>query len=294
MAKKEKKYIAPNEASLVRWVAVLAVSEILGILLSAFLLPFEPDPESFIMGISCDELFEEMYGIPLFLGLVIAIKLVGKTSLKDFVLGVGGKINKKECLTVLGLYAAGFVLAYLPDLRYISLRGVDPGSFAFLVLFALLTVWLQTTREELVYRGLLIRWTCKNKVGFTKKAIIFSVITAVAFALGHVDNPEVTSQSGVQAAMTVARYGFNGLMLFIVDLYFGSLMPGILVHWANNFILSLPISPEVPVLPSSTLPVDNMLHSAASMLPSEFLLWLPFLVFMILDTRKKKKAASVD
>ena len=136
------------------------------------------------------------------------------------------------------------VLTYLMSLDQIHLRGVNPRHFLFLVLYALLVVWEQATWEELAFRGLMIRWICKNQVGFTKKAFILLVVTAVAFAMGHTGNREVTSQSGIQAALAIASYGVTGLMFLVVDLYFGSLMP-----------------------------------------------WLPVMVYMILDARKKAAAA---
>jgi hypothetical protein len=179
LMKKEKKRIAPNEASLIRWIITLAVSFPIGMLLIVPIMPFFAErvvvtpnltmtSEYSFMGISFAKFALDLAFIALFCGLVIAIKLIGKTSLKDFVLGVGGKINKKECLTILGLYAGGMLLTYLPNLDQIRPRGVNPGHFLFLILYALVVVWEQTTWEELIFRGLMIRWVCKNKVSFTK------------------------------------------------------------------------------------------------------------------------------
>ena len=293
MKKKEKKYIAPNEASLGRWIAVLVVGMLFGVVLSTPVVVLLMDKTGTFMGLPYYNISLNLIFAFLFWGLVISLKVVGKTSLKDFVLGVGGKINWKECMTILGLYLVGCVLAYLPLVGYIRPREVNAGEFVFLLLFMLLTVWMQSTWEELVFRGLLIRWACKNEITFTKKALIVSVITSVAFSLGHAGNPEVTSQGGIQVLLALTSYGITGFLFFFVSLYFGNLMPGIIVHWINNFVLSTVISSEVSVVNVPTLLMDTSPHSGAVMMISNLIPWLPLLVYIFLDARKKK-AASVS
>lgn len=294
--KKEKKvtpYIAPNEASFRRWIAVLVVGFLLGSVLG---IPFGVlralSTGDTFLGTDYRQIWEMMASVLLFVGQVIAIRRVGKTSVKDFVLGVGGKVNKKECLTILGLYALGMVISYLPVLGNIRLRGVSGGGFAFLVVFMLLTAWTQTTWEELIFRGLVIRWTCKNDVRFTKKALIGAIVTSVLFALAHAPNPEVTTQSGIRVLIQLVCYAIPGLVLFLADLYFGSLLPGILIHWLNNFTLFTLIASEVTALPVPTLLVDTTPHKAEWSLVSTVIVYVPVLVYMILDARMKKRAAA--
>ena len=134
MKTKEKKYIAPNECSGCRWLGVLLASVLFCVVLSVPVsLPVLGRTGTFF-GVDYQQISNLLPFVALYWGLVIAIRVVGKTSLKDFVLGAGGKINKKECLTILGLYAAGMVLTYLMNLDQIHLRGVNPGHFLFLVL----------------------------------------------------------------------------------------------------------------------------------------------------------------
>ena len=157
MSKKEKKSIAPNEASLVRWIVTLLVGCLIGFALCIPMAPLMVNQEGSFLGIPRSQIVLNLCFAAMLVGLVIALKAIAKTSLKDFVLGVGNKINKKECLIVLGLYTLGFVLTYLPSIPYISLRGVKAGEFAFLIVYMLLLVWMQSTWEEFVFRGLLIR-----------------------------------------------------------------------------------------------------------------------------------------
>lgn len=289
---KKKNNIGPNEASLGRWIAVLVVGLIIGFALFTPLAPFVKKAEDTFMGIGFAEIFTLLSFAAMFVGMVIAIKLVGKTSLKDFVLGVGGRFNKKECLTIMGLYAAGLVISFLPNTGNIYLRGVKVGEFGFLVLFMLLTTWMQTTLEELIFRGLMIRWACKNDVGFTKKAVIVAVASSVVFALGHATNPEVTSQSGIRIAMAVISYTIPGMVCFFANLYFGNLMPGIIMHWVNNFTLFTLIASEVTVMPVPTLLVDSTPHTAEWMLASNLVAYIPVLVYIFLDARKKRNTAA--
>ena len=289
--KKEKKYIAPNECSFKRWLAVLAVGLVLGFALGSPLIMLSQQDNSF-MGIRYMELFSQLTFVPLFLILALAIKFIGKTSLKDFILGVGGKVDKKESLTIAGLYAVGMVINFLLCAPYIYVRHVNAGEYAFLLLFMVLTTWMQTTWEELIFRGLVIRWACKNDVRFTKKAVIAAVVSSAAFALAHASNAEVTSQSDViRMVMAVTSYAIPGLLMFFADLYFGSLLPGILIHWVNNFILFTVIASEVTTMPVGTLLVDGTPHAAEWMLVSNFITYAPVFVYIFLDARKKKAAA---
>ena len=289
--KKEKKYIAPNECSFKRWVAVLAVGLALGGIVGSPLIALTQQDNSF-MGIRYAELFGQLLFVALFFALVFAIKFVGKTNLKDFILGVGGKVDKKQSLTIMGLYTAGLVINFLLCARCIYVRHVNAGEFAFLVVFMLLTTWMQTTWEEFIFRGFLSRWVCGNKLCFTKKSIIAAVVTAMLFAVSHAINPEVTSQSGIRIVMAIVSYAIPGLVCFFANLYFGNLLPGIIMHAANNFLVYTLIASEVTAMPLPTLLVDTAAHTGEVMLLTTSLLYVPVVVYMILDARKKKAAAA--
>ena len=85
-------------------------------------------------------------------------------------------------------------------------------------------------------------------------------------------------------------------MYFLLDLHFGSLLPGILIHWANNFMLTTLVSGEGGAVTVPTLLVYTSSNSGSSsalgMLMSEIVAWLPIMVYMILDAWMKKRAAA--
>lgn len=292
MKKKEKKYIAPNEASLKRWIGTFLVSMLISAIPGYFLNAFLKDKPGAFLGISYYSIFLTLSSVVMYMSLAIAIKLVGKTSVKDFVLGVGGKVNKKECMTIAVLYVLGFILSYLLNLGSIHLRGVNAGEFFFLVVFMVLTTWTQTTWEEFIFRGFVARWICGNKLVFNKRTIIAAIVTSAAFAVSHAPNPEVTSQGGFRALMAVTSYAIPGLVCFLANLHFGTLLPGIIMHAINNTLLFTVIAEEVTAMPLPTLLVSTAPHTGEVMLALNIILYLPVLVYMILDARKKKMAAA--
>ena len=226
-------------------------------------------------------------------GLIIAIKVIGKTSLKEFILGVGGTVNKKHCFIVFALYLAGIVASYLVVAYYISWRGVNLEEYGFLVFFMVLTAWIQTTFEELAFRGLFIRWACKNKVTYTKKALIVAGVSAVVFAIFHAPNPEVTSQNGIAVILVLASYAGPGFVCYLANLHFGNLLPGIIIHWVNNFFLYTVILPDADAVVSlQTLFVDNTPKSAVWSLASVFIANTPIALYIVIDLIKRKKTAK--
>lgn len=304
MKEKEKKHIAPNECSFFRWLIMTAVGVAIGVLggrpIFRWISSLMP---SSIMGIDFALIQTFLAFIFLFIGFVISLRLVAKTSLKEFILGVGGKVNVKECLLVLGLYMIGYLTMVLLGSATIRLRGVKADEYAFLVVLMLLIAWFQTTWEELIYRGILFRWACKNKLGFNKKSVGAMIATSVIFAVSHASNPEVTAHSGIYAVLAVSTYIIPGLVFAISSLHFGSLLPGILLHWINNFTAYTLLGTDGNAMPLPTLLVSG--GSAAdstggsspipviSLFLCSLLPYMPVLVYILWDARRKKKAASV-
>lgn len=294
MTKKEKIKISPNECSLGRWIVMLVVSIVLGSVLSAFVSVLKTQLTAPVFGVIPVKEFEELLTfVVMFISLVVSIKVIGKTSVKDFILGVGGKVNIKQSLIVLVLYALGISLSYLIVIGNIKVRDVSLRDFGILFIVMLLVTWTQTTWEEFVFRGVGIRWACKNNVGFTKRAIIVAVVTSLLFALPHFANPEVTSKSGIDIAVAGLVYALNGFFMFVANLYFGNLLPSIIIHWFNNFVVFTIISGEVTAMPLPTLLIDATPHSAVMMLVSALIVYLPLMLYILVDALRKRKSASV-
>lgn len=283
MKKKEKKFIAPNEASLGRWLSTLLVSFLIANVINFPVGVLFRNQTGCFQGIAITQILDLFTFMCMFVGLVIAIKLVGKTTLKEFVLGVGGKLNKKECLIVLGLSFSCFFLGVLTDLKHIHMRGISFGTFAATFLISLALIWAQTTWEELIFRGMFLRWIAKNDIGFNKKSILAAVISSALFALAHAFNPEVTSLSGMEQIAMVCVYAIPGMAFFLMDLYFGNLMPGIIMHFVNNFMLCFFLNGEVSAITMPTLMVTTADYSAYVTLIAVALNKIPFVAYVLWD-----------
>ena len=292
MAKKEKAFIAPNECSLGRWIAAALVGFVIG---STISIPLEfysksnPDP---IMGLPVSAITAIVSFCFIFICTVIAIRMIAKTSLKDFVIGVKGTVNKKDCLTVAVFYLIGYAIVTAMSAKYYQLNQANAGEFAVLFVFMLLLCWMQTTWEEIVFRGLFIRWACKNEIGYTKKAIICGIVSTLLFTIAHASNSEMATFSGAEKALAMFAYAVPGFVMYFADLHFRSLLPGIVFHWINNFIAFVFVRMSDSSMPVSTLFIDYTPRSAVNTAITHIALYLPFALYIIFDLIRRKKAAA--
>lgn len=287
---KEKKHIAPNECSLIRWLLVLFISLVGMSVLTPFREHMNNHTDTF-MGITYGNYYILLSFIPTYIAFVLAMRFIAKTSVKDFILGVKGKLDKKLAFTLLGLNVAGLLVLYSIQ-GNMSFRGVQPGQYIFLVVYMLLVLWMQTTVEEFMFRGVILRWVSKNEIGYNKKTIIAALITSFVFMLGHVTGPEVTSQSGFNIVLMCSSYFLYGLIYFWADIHFKSLVPGIVMHWCNNFVLDVIISHEVSVITHPTLLIDHFPKVASWDMVSVLVAHMFVIIYIVVDLVKRKKAAS--
>ena len=230
-----------------------------------------------------------------YIGTAIAIRLIAKTSLKSFVFGVGGKLNKKESLKLLGLYFVGLVSAFLIDIKTIRFSGVQFSQFLISFLLCSIFVWMQTTWEELVFRGLVLRAVCKNNIAFNKKSFLAGLISSLVFSLLHIANPELTSQQNLlQKILMAFTYFFAGLFLYILDLFGKSLMPGILIHWVNNFFMFTLVRDKVSALETSTVFLDYSSPTGWDYFVREIVMWLPVFIFYFYKMKKGMAVKNIS
>lgn len=109
------------------------------------------------------------------------------------------------------------------------------GKFIPLLLIAIFLLPLQTTTEELVFRGYLMQ-------GFglwTKSKLVALIITSVLFGLMHIMNPEV-SEFGLGIMM--AYYMSVGFFMGLITIMDDSLELAIGVHAATNMFSAIFVS----------------------------------------------------
>lgn len=121
------------------------------------------------------------------------------------------------------------------------------GAAFFPFLLVTLTLLpIQTTSEELFFRGWLQQWLDNGK----KKQWTISFVGGALFALPHMANPEV---AGNELFFPIISYGSVGFMLAWVTYRDKTLEMAIGAHFANNFLSSLVASTEDSAIPSVSL-----------------------------------------
>lgn len=290
----EKKRVAPNEASWLRWVAFVIVGYIIGTVIA---VPFEVlvmlGPYFLMQGV-VGELLEPIKllnnFVGMFIGTLISLRLVAKTKVREFIYGVGGKGCKKQNLLVIGLYLLGMLISVLPFAGNFSLREVAVEKYLVSLLLVVLFTWMQTSWEEIIFRGVFIRFACKNNISNTKKAVVWGIISSLLFMLVHTANPEVLHQSGWQVVLACITYFLSGMGLYFADIYFKSLMPGLIVHWVNNFVTFAVFSSVVSAGGFPSLIVDNTPPTGLYYLVTTVLCYAPLYVYILVKELKKRKA----
>jgi membrane protease YdiL (CAAX protease family) len=138
-----------------------------------------------------------------------------------------------------------------------------------LIAFTLLPI--QTTAEELFFRGWIQRWLDNGK----KKQWSISILSGAIFSLPHLANPEV---AGNELFFPIISYGATGFMLAWVTYRDQSLELAIGAHFANNLLAVLLVSSQDSALPSvSLLSVPEVVWGPAalfSVLMVPIFIWL--------------------
>ena len=131
----------------------------------------------------------------------------------------------------------------------------DPDRFFGLIIIALLIIPLQTTAEELLFRGYLLQGL---GVAFKSRLAPF-LITSITFGLLHSFNPEV-SKLGYGL---ISTYIITGLFFGIMTLMDEGLELSIGFHAANNILIALLVTSEWTAFQTNSLYKDSSEPSLA-------------------------------
>ena len=230
-----------------------------------------------------------------------AIKSIAGTSLRAFTIGSGSTKFSREMLADQLLFPGfaffiGASVICLFESRNISMRGLSAAQFVILLVFSLMFVWMQTTAEEFIFKGIFIRYACGNDIRFSCRSAAAGLVSALIFTSLHFFNPEMLARSGAMDVLLAASYYFISAMLgFMLDLHYGSLLPGIAIHFVNNFHAFVLVGGEASAGSSPSLLVDRTVTSGAGMLLKAVILYLPVLVLAAYRSVKgKKKAGTIS
>ena len=122
----------------------------------------------------------------------------------------------------------------------------DPGKFIVLIFVSVVFIGIQSTFEEVVFRG----YFMQGLGVLFKNAWIPVILTSVVFGLMHYANPEVTKFG---AAILLPQYILLGLVFAVTVVMDEGLEIAIGVHVANNVLTSLLVTHESSVLKTTAI-----------------------------------------
>ncbi|MDF2052694.1 CPBP family intramembrane glutamic endopeptidase [Priestia megaterium] len=214
-------------------------------------------------------------------GLWIGIRFIQKRRMRSLITA-NERINWKRIFWSFSMFSALLIVTQLIDVafnhkdyawNYVSFKEYVP-----LVLITFLLVPIQTTTEELFFRGLLLQWVGKK----VKKPILLAIIVGIMFSIGHFANPEMNKS----IILVGLDYIVAGFALTYIAIKTKSLEITIGAHAANNMFLALFLTTDDSVYGS--IP---SLFKAFNTEPGANLIWtiITFIVFYILCRKKIKK-----
>ena len=121
----------------------------------------------------------------------------------------------------------------------------DSARFLPYLLVALTLIPIQTTAEEVFYRG----WIQQRLENGRRSIWVVSIVGGILFALPHLGNPEVSGN----LLLPILGYGSTGFMLTWVTMRDQSMGLAVGAHGANNILAGLIVSSADSALPSASL-----------------------------------------
>lgn len=181
-------------------------------------------------------------------GLVVTVKLIHRRPLLSLITPDARVDWRRIGQSVVAWFVIGAAISAIehvlyPDRYYLSF---DPGQFfVFLVLVLVLTP-IQTTAEELVFRG----YAMQGMGLVTRRPLLVAIASSLVFTIPHLLNPEA-HEHGV--LVMAANYFAIGMLLATVTLRDGRLELAIGLHAVNNVFLALVANYEGSALTTESI-----------------------------------------
>lgn len=259
---------------------------------TAWIAPSELSPGQLpIVGVSSTLTFAvNNLGFLFFLaGLALSVRLLHMRSLRSLITPAA-KINWRRLLqgfcVFFALATAEIALSYWLSPQDFTLI-FDPRAFFIFLPVALLLTPMQTTVEELFFRGYLLQG-----VGSHLGRYAGAIVSSGLFMLLHGANPEVLTQTAWEGTISLLLYYFLvGVFLCWLTLKDRAMELALGVHAANNLATFILITSSNSVLPTPAI---------FSIKKLEFNLGLPFyaafsmLLFYLIVFKLMKKPAIAD
>ena len=185
-----------------------------------------------------------------FVAILLITKLLHKLSLRELITS-RAKVDWKRIRFSFGAVALSFIVMLIVG-YFIDPESVQwnfkPKSFAMLVLISVVMVPLQTSAEELFFRGYLMQGLGRI---FPMRLLPF-IITSTLFGLLHFANPEVDKLGDI----ILITYLATGFFLGAITLMDEGLELALGFHAGNNLFLSLFLTSDWTVFQTDSLFID--------------------------------------
>jgi membrane protease YdiL (CAAX protease family) len=193
-------------------------------------------------------------------GLVLTVKLIHRRSLLSLATPetrVDWRRVRRGALVWTAIATVIVVIEHLlyPGRYYLSF---DPGRFLVFLAVVLVLTPIQTTAEELVFRG----YAMQGLGLLTRRPALIAVASSLVFTVPHLLNPEV-HEHGV--LIMAANYFVIGMLLATITLRDGRLELAIGVHAVNNVFLALIANYEGSALTTESVFTARELDPAYSL-----------------------------
>lgn len=220
--------------------------------------------------------------IPLVLATLLMVRVIHARPLKTLVTGEA-QIRWERILSGAGVWLViaallSLVEAFLYPGRYVLT--FQPATLLIFAVFALILIPIQTSAEELFFRGYLLQWMglrLKNKW-------LLSFLNGVLFFLPHAVNPEMATDS----ILIGLGYFAMGFFLTLITLQDSGMELALGMHAANNLFSALFANYTVTALPSPSLFTVQILDPVYSF----FSLVVGLIVFYIIFFRTTRNGTA--
>ncbi len=172
------------------------------------------------------------------IGIFIVLKLLHKQSIKT-IITTRNKIDINRILFSFGIWSVFIIITtiisyYINPKDYVLI--FDPYNFLILAIISILLIPVQTSVEELIFRGYLMQG-----FGLLSKNRFFPLLlTSLIFGLMHIANPEIEKMGYI----ALVYYIGTGLFLGILTLMDEGLELSLGFHAANNLVGALLITSD--------------------------------------------------
>ena len=185
--------------------------------------------------------------LPLLLTTLLAYRTIIRRPVMDL-LSSSLSLAPRRILRGALVMSALLIITSVPDLILNSADykyTFNAGQFAPYLLVGLILIPMQTSAEEVFYRGWIQRWLDNGK----RSIWLVSLANGALFALPHLANPEVNGE----LFLAVVGYGATGFMFSWVTFRDRSMEIALGAHAANNILAGLLVTSSDSALPSSSI-----------------------------------------